>query len=377
MKCWTLVIAVAAVALQCDRQEPMTDEAGLTLSKAMGAVQGEDFDKALEPHQFGFPEDHGPHPRFRTEWWYLTGNLTTKEGKGFGYQFTIFRTALTREQVQRPSAWASNQIYMAHLAVTDIDGNKFYYDERFSRGGNRLAGAQASPLRIWLEDWEMRQSEPTVAYDLPVLKVEAKGENAGIDLVLKALKPFVLQGEAGLSQNGPEAGDASYYYSYTRLGTRGTITVNGKDWAVSGTSWMDREWSTSALSSDQIGWDWFALQLDDNTELMYYQMRKKSGAPDVFSKGILVHKDGSEASFARDDVILSVTDTWVSPSGAVYPSGWRLKVPGKGIDFAIVPALRDQLLDVSIDYWEGSVTIEGSRDGSKVLGRGYVELTGY
>ena len=377
MKSLPLVIAVVLVALQCDRPEPVPDQPGITLSKAMGAVKGENFDRALKPQAFTFPLDHGPHPSFRTEWWYLTGNLTTKEGNNFGYQFTVFRTALTREHAQRASPWASNQIYMAHFTVTDVDGNEFYYDERFSRDGSRLAGAQANPFRVWLEDWEVRQSEPAVAYDLPVLRVQARTESAGIDLVLRALKPFVLQGESGLSQKGPEIGDASYYYSYTRLGTEGTITVNGKDWAVNGNSWMDREWSTSVLSADQIGWDWFALQLDDNTELMYYQMRKKGGAPDLFSKGVLVREDGSKSPLTKDDVILTVADKWVSPSGTVYPSRWQLSVPGKGIDFAVIPTLRNQLLDVSIDYWEGSVTIEGARNGAKLVGRGYVELTGY
>ena len=377
MNKWLAIVVLAAGALGCNRQEPVSDDVGLTLSKAMGTVGAENFEKALEPRKFSFPADHGPHPGFRTEWWYLTGNLTSNDGNRLGYQFTIFRTALSKEHARRTSDWASNQIYMAHLAVTDVGGNTFYYDERFSRDGNRLAGAQASPFKVWLENWEISQAGLTVAHDLPVLSVRASNDKVALDLVLTALKPLVLHGESGLSQKGAQAGNASYYYSSTRLGTQGTISVNGKQRAVSGSSWMDREWSTSALSADQIGWDWFALQLDDNTELMYYQMRKKGGAPDLFSKGILVREDGSKSSLTKDDVILTVADTWVSPSGTVYPSRWQLSVPGKGIDFAVIPTLRNQLLDVSIDYWEGSVTIEGARNGAKLVGRGYVELTGY
>lgn len=374
---WLFVIALAALAHGCERQEPKADQPALTISKALGTAQGEQFEKALKPRAFTFPEDHGPHPSFRTEWWYLTGNLSSREGNRFGYQFTVFRTALTREQLHRPSSWASNQIYMAHLAVTDIGGNTFHYDERFSRDGSQLAGAQASPFRVWLDNWEVSETGPTTTYDLPALNIRAKTDGAGIDLLLRALKPPVLHGEAGLSQKGPQAGNASYYYSYTLLGTEGRIRVNGKDWVVSGSSWMDREWSTSALSENQIGWDWFALQLDNNTELMYYQMRKNDGTPDVFSKGTLIQKDGSSLLLAKDDVELSVTDTWDSPKGTIYPSGWRLLVPGQGLDLVISPAVRNQLLDVSIDYWEGSVTIEGTRNGAKLSGRGYVELTGY
>jgi predicted secreted hydrolase len=266
---------------------------------------------------------------------------------------------------------------MAHFAVTDIDGNKFYFDEKFSREGNNLAGAQKNPFKVWLEDWQIIQTEDKATFDLPIITVKAKSEKSEIDFKLEAVKPFVLQGDKGLSQKGKQPGNASYYYSYTRLKTEGKIILEGKQFSVNGLSWMDREWSTSALSEDQKGWDWFALQLDDNTEIMYYQMRKKDGSSDVFSKGVFVDETGSSQLIKKDDVILEVTNYWESPDEEKYPSGWSLRIPSKEIDLKITPAVKNQLMDVSVRYWEGSVKIEGTKSGSKTTGKGYVELTGY
>ena len=290
MKQYLLILTILLVTLftGCSDEKDSLNDKGISLSKAMGDAGGENFSKAKEVRRFTFPEDHGPHPDFRTEWWYFTGNLKTSDGKEFGYQFTIFRTSLTKEKPERISDWNSNQIYMSHFAVTDISGEKFFFDERFSRDGNRLAGASAKPFRVWLEDWEITETGGETLFDLPQIRIKAVSENAGIDLMLKAAKNYVLQGDSGLSRKGGGTGNASYYYSYTDLATEGKVTVRGESYSVSGKSWMDREWSTSALSNDQAGWDWFALQLDGGTELMYYQMRKTDGSPDVYSKGIVV-----------------------------------------------------------------------------------------
>jgi len=377
MKNFLLILSLVLLFFACDDKKVIDSEKGVSLSKAMGEVADEDFSKAVEKRKFVFPDDHGAHPDFRTEWWYFTGNLVSDDGKEFGYQFTIFRTALSKEKSERNSEWNSNQIYMAHFAVTDIDGNKFYYDERFSREGNNLAGAQASPFKVWLEDWQIIQTEDKATFDLPIITVKAKSEKAEIDFKLESVKPFVLQGDEGLSQKGKQPGNASYYYSYTRLKTEGKIILEGREFSVSGFSWMDREWSTSALSEDQKGWDWFALQLDDNTEIMYYQMRKNNGSPDVFSKGVLVDESGKSQLIKKDNVNLKVTDYWESPDGEKYPSGWSLQIPSKNIDLKITPSVKNQLMDVAIRYWEGSVKIEGTKNSSKITGRGYVELTGY
>ena len=377
MKNFLLVLSLVVLFFACDDKKVIDSEKGVSLSKAMGDVENEDFSKAVDKRKFIFPDDHGPHPDFRTEWWYFTGNLTSEDNRKFGYQFTIFRTALSKEKPERNTDWNSNQIYMAHFAVTDIDGNKFYFDEKFSREGNNLAGAQANPFKVWLEDWQIIQVDDRTTFDLPVTGIRAKTGKAEINFIVEAVKPFVLQGDEGLSQKGKQPGNASYYYSYTRLKTEGKIILEGKEFSVNGFSWMDREWSTSALSEDQAGWDWFALQLNDNTEIMYYQMRKSDGTPDAFSKGVLVNKDGTSQLIKKDDVILNVNEYWESPTGEKYPSGWRLRIPEKEIEINITPAIKNQLMDVAVRYWEGSVKIEGMKNGNAINGRGYVELTGY
>jgi predicted secreted hydrolase len=266
---------------------------------------------------------------------------------------------------------------MAHFALTDITNEKFYFDERFSREGNSLAGAAAEPFRVWLEDWEISEINRKEVYELPVINLKANLENANVDFSIKAAKPYVLQGEQGLSQKGNEPGNASYYYSYTRLKTEGSILLNDEYYEVAGNSWMDREWSTSALDSSQAGWDWFSLQLDDNTELMYYQIRKKEGTPDQFSKGVLVDEFGNTEAININQVTLSPTDFWESPAGALYPSGWKLQIPDKQIELNVLPQVKNQLMDVTVKYWEGAVQISGTKNGKKITGYGYVELTGY
>ncbi|NNJ51740.1 MAG: carotenoid 1,2-hydratase [Ignavibacteriaceae bacterium] len=361
----------------CNQTEIDDGDNDISLSKAMGDVEEENFTKAIDKIEFVFPKDHGPHPDFRTEWWYFTGNLTDKSNRKFGYQFTIFRTALTKKKEIRNSDWSSNQIYMAHFAVTDIENDEFYFEERFSREANKLAGAQIDPLNVWLEDWQVIQIGDNIKFDLPTISISAKTGQVQIDFTLTASKPKVLQGEDGLSQKGKQPGNASYYYSYTRLNTEGKIILNEQELEVLGYSWMDREWSTSALSDDQVGWDWFAFQFNDNSEIMYYQMRKKDGTPDKYSKGIIVDKKGSSKLIKNEEVNLEVTDYWESPSGIRYPSGWKLDIPNESIKLEITPAIKKQLMDVSINYWEGAVLIEGLKNNEKLNGRGYVELTGY
>ncbi len=377
MKKYFYILLFIIALTGCNDQKNPEQDTGISLSKAMGEIKDENFEKAIDKRKFIFPEDHGPHPAFRTEWWYFTGNLNSSDNKKFGYQFTIFRTALSADKNSRESEWSSNQIYMAHFTVTDISNDKFYFNERFSRDGNELAGALSNPFRVWLEDWQIIESEKRTAFDLPLIKIKAKTDKAEIDFILESLKPVVLQGDEGLSRKGSQPGNASYYYSYTNLKTEGKIFLEGKEFSVSGKTWMDREWSTSALSEDQIGWDWFALHMDDSTELMYYQMRKKDGNPDAFSKGVIVNKKGDAEHIKKEDVELNATDNWKSTSGEIYPSGWSLRIPSKNIDLKITPAIRDQLLNVSIKYWEGSVLIEGVKGKSDIKGRGYVEMTGY
>jgi predicted secreted hydrolase len=210
------------------------------------------------------------------------------------------------------------------------------------------------------------------------MRLTAEEEGVSLSLVLESGKPPVLQGDRGLSQKGPEPGNASYYYSLTRMPSRGQVTVDGRAYAVTGQSWMDREWSTSALGENQVGWDWFALQLSDGGELMYYQLRQRDGSADPFSGGTLIPAHGEPVRLSREDVRLEVGDTWKSPnSGATYPARWRLAVPSHNLTLELTPALANQELPVSVRYWEGSVRLSGSHAGVPVTGRGYVELTGY
>jgi predicted secreted hydrolase len=372
------VIASTIIFLMaCSEYTEKTAEPRLTVSRVMSDLDNSGFSKVLEKRQFNFPEDHGAHSDFRTEWWYFTGNVTTQNEKKFGYQFTIFRTGLSQTKTNRFSDWNSNQIYMAHFALTDISEEKFYFRERFSRDGNLLAGTQINPFKVWQEDWQVIQIGEKKINDLPELNIVVQSKEVGIDFNLKSLKPIVLQGDQGLSQKGKQPGNASYYYSYTRLQTKGRIIIEGEEYRVTGHSWMDREWSTSALSEDQQGWDWFALQLEDHTEIMYYQMRKTDGSPDMYSKGVIVEQDGRTQKMTVDHVVLEVLDRWQTPSGLSYPSGWRLKIPSQNINLEIIPAIKNQFLDVSVKYWEGSVSVSGIKDGFIVTGRGYVELTGY
>ncbi len=356
----------------------------LTVAQLLGEAANASFARALKPRPFQFPEDHGPHPDFRTEWWYVTGNLSDPDGNPYGFQFTIFRSALRPPGAEHEvpsrgasSAWRADQVYMGHLALTDGKNEAFHAFERFSRGAGGLAGATAQPFRVWLEDWEMAgPSEPDV--DIFPLHLRASERDVGISLTLNPAKPLVLQGDAGLSQKGPEPGNASFYYSFSRLEANGEIDLGEQTARLAGWAWMDREWSTSALSSRQVGWDWFALQLDDGSDLMYYQLRLKDGSADPLSKGILVGREGESLALKSSEIELDVSDRWKSPlDGSEYPSGWRLAVPSEDLVLDLTPVLSNQELNLSVRYWEGAVRVVGTLRGRSIRGKGYVELTGY
>jgi len=342
-----------------------------------GLLGGEDpggFARAMAPRDFRFPDDHGPHPGFRHEWWYFTGNLRAPGGRRFGYQLTFFRFALSPDLPDRQSHWATNQAYMAHFAVTDVEGRRFHPFERTGRGALGLAGATARPLRVWLDDWS---AEGGKASTLPI-RLRAAEDAASVDLVLDSARPVVLQGDRGLSRKGATPGNASYYYSMTRLATRGTVRIDGVSFPVEGNSWLDREWGTGSLEKGHAGWDWFALHLSDGRDLMFYRLRRGDGGTDPFSAGTLVLQDGSCRTLSPDDVRIEILETWRSPgSGARYPSRWRLLLPSEGLDLEVVPRLDDQELRTTVRYWEGAVGVRGTSRGGPVEGDGYVELTGY
>jgi len=338
---------------------------------------GEDlggFARATAPREFRFPADHGPHPEFRHEWWYFTGNLRAPEGRRFGYQLTFFRFALSPAPPDRRSRWATTQAYMAHFAVTDAQGNRFHHFERTGRGALGLAGATARPFRVWLDDWSAEGGESST---LPVRLRAAEG-GASVDLVLDTARPIVAQGDRGLSRKSAAPGNASHYYSMTRLATRGTVRVDGVSFPVEGNSWLDREWGTSSLEKGQEGWDWFALQLSDGRDLMFYRLRRGDGGSDPFSAGTLVLPDGSSRPLSFDEVKIETLESWRSPEGgARYPSRWRLRLPSEGLELDVIPRTADQELRTTVRYWEGAVGVRGTSRGEPVGGEGYVELTGY
>ena len=333
------------------------------------------FARANGPIALSFPKDMGPHPDYQTEWWYYTGNLDTPEGRHFGYQLTFFRRALIPpNQVQpRESDWATAQVYMAHFALTDVASQKFHSFERVERGAAGLAGASVDPnFQVWLQDWSVKAITPNT------YQLIAAQDDLALRVTLQDQKGIILEGDRGYSQKGPQAGNASYYTSQTRLQTVGTLSVLGETFRVSGTSWMDHEYSTSALSQDQVGWDWFGLQLSDQTEAMIYRMRRADGSVDPFSSGTFIDREAKTQTLKSGDFSIQATGKWKSPStGAEYPSGWNVKIPGAGLDLQIEPFMPDQENRLTFVYWEGAVRVHGTHDGKPVSGVGYVELTGY
>lgn len=341
---------------------------------ALSSEEVQGYQRAYASRPLVFPADHGPHPDFRTEWWYVTGNLMDDRGHTFGYQLTLFRLALSPHPVVADSAWRTNQIYMGHFAITDVASGRHYNFERFSRAALGLAGAQAAPFRVWLEDWSLQGR----ADDAFPLRLQAREQEFGLDLILESVKPLVLQGDQGLSQKSDEPGNASYYYSATRLRTQGTLTITKRRFTVSGFSWLDREWSTSALGPEQSGWDWFALQLDDGRDLMLYRLRLKSGGIDRHSSGVLVDAKGATRRLSHDQMEFTELKRWTSPAtGKRYPIHWRVRIPTENLELTVIPQLEDQEMRNSVHYWEGAVTVTGRAGTKPIDGRGYLEMTGY
>lgn len=379
----TLGVIALAIVLVGFSLVNSTSDAPVTASAVLGAANTDitGFTRAVTPLAWEFPRDFGAHPDYQTEWWYYTGNLQTDDGRRFGYQFTIFRRGIAPEfPTSADSEWRSTQLYMAHFAITDAAGGRFLHEERFARGGAELAGAVVEPIyRTWLEGWQVIGLNAEATERQITAAMTSTEEGAALDLILSIVKPPALQGENGdgLSAKSSDEGNASHYYSLTRMPTRGTITIDGETFTVSGTSWMDHEFSTSALGGDALGWDWFGLQFDDDREMMLGQIRLNDGGRDPNFGGLLVNPDGSTRYLPADSFTLTPTGTWTSPhSGGVYPSGFEVSVnigEAEPLRFTLTPLLADQELHGGgIVYWEGSVRISGD-----VTGYGYVELTGY
>ncbi len=337
------------------------------------------FSIAAPGYPYRFPEDHGAHERFRTEWWYYTGHLTTADKRPFGFQLTFFRRGIPPEQVKTdPSKWSLHQLYLAHFAVTDLQSGRFMYADKLSREGLGKAGAEANRLRVWIDRWSISTDDGAPERQ----RLLASTDEFAIDLHVTPGKPPVLHGREGISRKGAAPEQASHYYSLTHLETGGQIRVGTESFTVTGLSWMDHEFGSADLGQDIVGWDWFSLQLSDSTELMWYSLRRTDGSPDPASSGTLVLADGRTRHLHADDLTVVPLSQWTSPrSRARYPQRWHLSSPSLGLELEVGSLLADQELTTArstgITYWEGAVSATGQVRGMPVSARGYVELTGY
>ena len=351
------------------------------------------FAQALEVRTFVFPRDHGPHPEYRQEWWYVTGNLDSTSGERFGFELTFFRFALqppaaapdaapaaaaAGAPLPGASAWRTHQIYMAHFAITDAARQHFQFTQKLSREALGLAGARTAPLRVWIDDWSLGAADAAAtAGQAAPWTLKAAEPGYAIELTLAPERAPVLNGEDGLSRKSDTRADASYYYSMPRLSVRGRLLRGGEALDVSGLAWLDREWGSGGLGANEAGWDWFALQLSDGSSLMFYALRDKSGGRDVHSAGTWIPAGGAARELVSADVDIDVGAQWRNSAGERYPARWHIHVPKLALELDVRPVLADQELKTRPRYWEGAVDVRGEREGERVGGRGYVELVGY
>lgn len=362
-----LLAVVAAALIAWLAWQTRDDQSPPLVLQAQGLLSDapEEFRRITGPEPLEFPADHAMHPGYRNEWWYFTGNLDTGQGEPLGFQFTLFRFALDPGP-EFESAWHTDAVWMAHLAVSDGGNERFHQAERFARGAAGLAGASAQ--RWWLRDWQVLHTDEG-------WRLEADAGEFAVDLVMDRRKPFVLQGDEGYSRKGPEPGNASRYYSATRLAADGRIRL-GEQWQkVKGTAWLDREWGSSQLSDDLAGWDWFALQLDDGRDVMVYRLRHHDGSPSRFSAGVVVGPDGRVEHLEPEDFTTEEKRWWRDRAGNRWPVAWAVTIPDADLEMHIEPLFDHQRWDGSVVYWEGAIRVH-TPDGEP-LGRGYLELSGY
>ncbi|MBC5801219.1 MAG: carotenoid 1,2-hydratase [Candidatus Eremiobacteraeota bacterium] len=344
------------------------------------------FDMARAPYSFEFPRDHAAHPNYRSEWWYYTGHVRTNAGRRFGYELTFFRIGMhpgDPRPLAGQSRWRGNELYPAHFAITDERGLTFFYVDRFAREALGMGHASATNLDVKANRWTL-VGTPLRGRDRERMRLRAAAVTAngtdGVDLVQVPEKPPAIHGHGGVSRKAACEGCTSHYYSYTRLRTTGTLEFGGVRFPVSGISWMDHEFGSGQLGPDQAGWDWVSVQLDDGRDLMLYRLRQKDGSVTPASSGSLVSAAGTVRYLPLRAFTMEAQGSWRSPhTNAVYPSGWRVRVPSARLDLVLEPTVLDQELAGTtggISYWEGAVTVHDAAHGAE-RGVGYVELTGY
>ncbi len=333
------------------------------------------YKTALPGYQFEFPRDHFDHPEYQTEWWYFTGNLTGADGHRFGFELTFFREGVNRDK-KNSATWDIQDIYLAHLALSDISGGEFYHTERTNRAGPGIAGVDQKSQRIWNGNWN-------VSWTGEDQRLQAIDERFEFSFLLHPEKPPVIHGENGISQKAEGLGRASHYISLTRLKTSGNIKFSQKTYQVTGVTWMDHEFFTHQLGTNQAGWDWLSIQLGDNTELMLYQICRKDGTIDPFSSGTYIDELGKSMHLRSSDFVLAPNgETWQSPvTSANYPIRWKIAVPKLEIELDATAELKSQEIPgqtkIVPSYWEGAIGLSGHRGANKLAGVGYLEMTGY
>ncbi|HTZ32141.1 MAG TPA: lipocalin-like domain-containing protein [Methylomirabilota bacterium] len=334
------------------------------------------YKQAAPGHRYEFPRDHFNHEEFQTEWWYYTGNLEASDGHRFGFELTFFRQGVDRLTAEA-GTWDVRDVYLAHLALSDLDGGQFYHAERINRAGPGIAGVSETERRIWNGNWSARWPAGDEQ------QLEASEDRFSFVLKLTPQKAPTVHGENGISQKAAGSGHASHYVSLTRLQSEGTITLGGRGFAVSGLSWMDHEFFTEQLAADQAGWDWISAQMSDGTELMLYRMRKKDGSVDAYSSGTFVDAKGHPTHLRSSDFsMLPRGEAWKSPqTGTTYPVEWTLAVPRLELQLKAKTRLKSQELRsqsrIAPSYWEGAMEYRGARGNRAVDGVGYLEMTGY
>ncbi|MFP3866172.1 lipocalin-like domain-containing protein [Pseudomonas capeferrum] len=346
--------AVLLCLLLCGCDEPAPESfAGL-------GQQVSGFSQVTRDHALVFPRDHGAHDGFRIEWWYVTANLKDSQGRDWGAQWTLFRSAL------RPGAetrdWNSPNLWMGHAALTGPGGHRS--GETLARGGVGQAGVVAEPFRAWINDWSLQGREGIAG-----LQMKAAGEGFRYDLSLRSDRPLVLHGSQGYSEKSGK-GQASYYYSQPFYRVSGEVERDGQCIAVTGQAWLDREWSSQPLAAGQTGWDWFSLHLDSGAKLMLFQVRDTGGLP--YRAGTWVSPQGEVVALRGDQIQLEALAWNRQEDGRAVPTRWRVRVVEYGVDVRADAVEPRAWMRTRFAYWEGPVRLQG-----RVGGRGYLEMTGY
>jgi predicted secreted hydrolase len=371
----------------------------ISLVLCSSAATNDNFDLALPGYRYSFPHDYFNHPNFQTEWWYYTGNVQSSDGHRFGFELTFFRQGIPHEAPVKKSAWDVHDLYLAHLALSDITGGHFYHLERTNRAGPGIAGIDEPAQRIWNGNWQIQWKNSDQL-------LQAITEDFQLQFALHSEKSPVVHGENGVSQKAAGAGRASHYISLTRLVTTGTVALESRNYQISGLAWMDHEFFTHQLDADQVGWDWFSIQFDDHSELMLFHIRRKDGSIDPYSAGTYIDPQGRTTHLQNSDFTLqpiasgsdrtagtqtssgsaaanrTAPDTWRSPvSSAVYPIHWEISVPKLDLSVEATTPLPSQELsgptNITPTYWEGATSLTGTRNSTKITGVGYLEMTGY